>query len=335
MSFAAKPRLLVLLHKIWTMIGVILLLLVMLELGLGLGFLANDLFSGAETTSDNVRSDGVDARSRADAYAEAAWVQDYFREFKTSYVTDWHSYVYWRRRPFASEFINVNEQGIRRTWQSPAVAGSVTSGEPTMVARPAAADGAAAPATRITLDAEAALRIFVFGGSTVWGTGARDDYTIPSCLARDLHARGIETAVFNFGESGYVNTQSLLALICELRDGNIPDVAIFYDGINDIFAAYQDGRAGLPQNEGNRRREFQSLSRRRKDEEGGLRHVLLDKLLNGTNLGRLARVTRGRLLGSPAGASGDSGAEGDVGSVAATTKCSRKNNSRCQDGLIV
>ena len=37
-----------------------------------------------------------------------------------------------------------------------------------------------------------------------------------------------------------------------------PDVVVFYDGINDVMATVQNGRAGLPQNEANREEDFRS-----------------------------------------------------------------------------
>jgi hypothetical protein len=61
------------------------------------------------------------------------------------------------------------------------------------------------------------------------------------------------------GESGYVNTQSLLSLELELRRWNVPEHVIIYDCINDIFSAYQNNEAGLPQNEQNRVMEFNLL----------------------------------------------------------------------------
>ncbi|MBN1993485.1 MAG: hypothetical protein JW953_12360 [Anaerolineae bacterium] len=49
--------------------------------------------------------------------------------------------------------------------------------------------------------------------------------------------------MINFGEAGYVSTQSLIQLQLQLQSGNVPDLVIFYDGINDVFNAY---RSGLP-----------------------------------------------------------------------------------------
>jgi lysophospholipase L1-like esterase len=99
------------------------------------------------------------------------------------------------------------------------------------------------------------------GGSTMWGTGARDDETIPSIVAQVLtqeHQLGVE--VTNFGASAYVSTQEVIALLRELQRQNKPDLVVFYDGVNDAFGAYQHrGVAGLPNNESNREREFNLL----------------------------------------------------------------------------
>ena len=52
----------------------------------------------------------------------------------------------------------------------------------------------------------------------------------------------------------------------ELKGGNVPDLVIFYDGVNDTFAALQRGVSGLPQNEQNRACEFNLLSESRRFE---------------------------------------------------------------------
>ena len=59
----------------------------------------------------------------------------------------------------------------------------------------------------------------------MWGTGARDSNTIPAALARLIASNPgrLRMRVVNMGESGYVNTQSLLALELELRGGNVPE----------------------------------------------------------------------------------------------------------------
>ena len=98
--------------------------------------------------------------------------------------------------------------------------------------------------------------IWLFGGSVAWGWTARDEHTIASELARELAAAGHAVEVVNYGQVGYVSTQEVLTLEGELRRGGRPDVAIFLNGYNDLMAALQEGVAGLPQNESNRRAEF-------------------------------------------------------------------------------
>ena len=85
--------------------------------------------------------------------------------------------------------------------------------------------------------------------------------TIPAILARELANKGITAEVTNFGESGYVNTQEFIGLALELQKEKIPDLVIFYDGVNDTFSAYQQGVAGVPQNEFNRVTEFSLIAR--------------------------------------------------------------------------
>jgi hypothetical protein len=165
----------------------------------------------------------------AEVYPNADWLDDYRQEFRTTRV-EWHSYVYWRRQPCQGRWINVDQQGIRRTWNAP------DDGKP----RP---------------------RIFLFGGSTMWGSGGRDDYTIPSCLARRLAELGVEAEVTNFGETGYVSKQELIALLGELAQGNVPGLVVFYDGTNDVYSAFQTGQGGLPMNEANRREQFRAPGR--------------------------------------------------------------------------
>ena len=170
----------------------------------------------------------IDPRVRADTYSDSAFARTYYEEYERSNVVRWRPYVYWRRKPYHSEYINVDTTGLRLT---PALTPS-----PSASTRP--------------------LTIFMFGGSTLWGTGARDAFTIPAMVASDLRRSGLSVEVSNFGQSGYVSTQSLIALLLELRAGRRPDVVVFYDGINDTFSAFAQQRPGLPQNEKNRSADF-------------------------------------------------------------------------------
>lgn len=166
-----------------------------------------------------------DYRIEADAFETKAFAKSYFEEFDKANTVRWESYVYWRRNAFSGDFINIKDNGIRKT------------------ANPASED-------------TAALQLFMFGGSTLWGTGAADAGTIPSFVSKKFYDKGISVEVHNFGETGYASTQNLVMLIRLLQAGKRPDVVIFYDGVNDIYNALQRGIAADPSNEFNRIAEF-------------------------------------------------------------------------------
>ncbi len=209
------------LGSIWLIIGVTLLLLILIEIF----FKAYYIFDTNE-----------DSRLQADCYEKVEWANEYYSEFNKCNVEEWEPYVYWRRKPFSGEFINVDANQRRKT---------VYEKSNQIKAKPL-------------------LRIFMFGGSTLWGTGVRDEFTIPSLVGKNLIETGYNVEVINFGESGYVNTQEVFELSLQLQQDNIPSLVVFYDGVNDVFSAYQQGKAGIPQNEFNREQEFNSLTSKKK-----------------------------------------------------------------------
>jgi lysophospholipase L1-like esterase len=88
-------------------------------------------------------------------------------------------------------------------------------------------------------------KLWVFGGSTVYGTGVPDWGTLPSYLSRDLNAAGRDCVmVWNLGVEGYVSNQELLLLLERLKTGQRPDIVVFYDGVNDASDA--GPRPGAP-----------------------------------------------------------------------------------------
>lgn len=213
-------------RELWLMLGITLLILVGLEL------LARGIFYVRDVAA-NGSLDFIDESLRADVYRGQSWAIGYWREEARTVQTtrsEWHPYVYFRRSPFKGNYINVDQNGIRATWNK------TPAPSPTQI------------------------NITVLGGSALWGTGARDEFTIPSALSKKLAAKNIDVFVTNLGEGGYVSTQEVLTLILELRNGNIPDVVVFYDGANDAFSAFQQGVAGIPQNEYNRAAEFNQVN---------------------------------------------------------------------------
>lgn len=205
-------------RSVWINVGVILLVLAILEGGFQALFLIRDRGRPASTVV------GVDRMEAANP--GQPWVREYVKELEAALNEQWRSYVYWRLRPYHGRYINIDDQGIRKTWNA-----------------------SAAPVPN-------QVRVFMFGGSTLWGYGARDEFTIPSLVARKLSSLPQTPWIVNFGEAGYVSTQEVITLMLELRKGNVPDLVVFYDGVNDAWAAFQTNTAGLPQNEINRVAEF-------------------------------------------------------------------------------
>jgi lysophospholipase L1-like esterase len=147
-------------------------------------------------------------------YRQADWVDTHFAEW-AGLGTEYHSFVGWRRSPFAGQTIVIEAPYGERRTPLPA--------------------GAAEPS------------VYFFGGSAMWGTGARDQDTIPA-----LYAQATGRIARNFGESGYIAHQGLEMLLWLLATGQRPDVVVFYDGVNDVaqkcvaghnlFSHAQEGR---------------------------------------------------------------------------------------------
>ena len=96
----------------------------------------------------------------------------------------WEPYTYYTRKPFSGSYLNIDAHGWRRTWNLPAT-------QP--------------------------VEIYMFGGSTTFGIGARDDYTIPSILSKMLaQVFPGQIQVTNYGRPGFVSTQEMILLLREL-----------------------------------------------------------------------------------------------------------------------
>ncbi len=161
-------------------------------------------------------------------YENATWFKEYAKEWKKVYsIFRWEPYIYWKPDSFQGKYININEYGLRSTYN-----------------------------LKKTGEQQSPVRIYMFGGSTMWGAGARDHHTIASLLSSLLADSGVDARISNFAQLGYVNFQEVISLLCELKNDNLPTVVIFYDGFNDVFSAFTNGVAGIPLKELNRRVEF-------------------------------------------------------------------------------
>lgn len=156
-------------------------------------------------------------KEKVSYYSSQDWAKRYWHEFRLSDKQRYYPYVGWRRAPFKGTTIAVDGHGVR-----------VTPG----------------------VDCRAtAFKVFAFGASEMWGTGAPDWETIPAHLQKGLtQLRQGPVCVMNFAESAYVSMQDVIMLLMQLRSGNVPDVVLFYNIGSDVYAAYQSGRAGGLQN---------------------------------------------------------------------------------------
>jgi hypothetical protein len=79
------------------------------------------------------------------------------------------------------------------------------------------------------------LTIWWFGGSAAWGWQHRDDFTIPSQLAKRADAEGMAIEVRNFAMPAWVLRQetTLLQALLESSEER-PDLVVFYDGGNEL-----------------------------------------------------------------------------------------------------
>ena len=216
-----------LINYFFKIIGVVIMILFLLE------FFSFLIISAYEFYNYNIVNKGTpDNRIRLDVYENESWATQYFIEEKESNKAEYYPYLEHRKIPnYKGEYINLDENAIRKTfYQCPD-------------------------------NNSKSIKVFVFGGSTVWGVGARDSGTIPSFLSKYLCENGFKVKITNFGESGYTSTHDIIKLQLELRKENIPDIAIFYDGVNDVYSSYQNHAAGLPHNLKNRIDDFNSRNK--------------------------------------------------------------------------
>jgi len=147
----------------------------------------------------------IDPRLKMSPYDNKQWAPKYFQE-SHDLQYEYREVIGWAKLPYKGEYINIDENGFRVSWD--------------------------------TLSELTRGKLLVFGGSTIYGEGSRDQYTIPSELAKLLNRRGFSCAVENCGQSGYVFLQEVLLLEMQLRGGSRPKYVIFYDGVNDTHFAY-------------------------------------------------------------------------------------------------
>jgi lysophospholipase L1-like esterase len=156
----------------------------------------------------------LDPRAESPAYENYRDRSALWEEQNKMQKVHFEPYYHWKQPAYAGKYINIDHKSVRNTVREP--------------------------------DVIVGKKIFMFGGSTLWGHGSPDESTIPSIVQSLL---GDEVDVYNYGEDGFVSTQELNYLLHQLALGNVPDVVIFYDGVNDGYAgAYSPAIPRDPQN---------------------------------------------------------------------------------------
>ena len=142
-----------------------------------------------------------DPRVDLPAMAAYPWRERYFEDIQRASGGYW-PFTEYRPADFRSPYLNITGW-LRRTY------------------RPAG-DQADMP------------KVWMFGGSTTWGEGQRDEHTIPSEVARLADRDGLPIVMDNYGERGWTHFQEMILYEQELGLHEAPDFSVFYDGANEI-----------------------------------------------------------------------------------------------------
>ncbi len=160
--------------------------------------------SGSPTASRNSSGTPSFPELRLAALRGQPHAAETFRDLDRAWSkVRYRPFVGWYVPDYASRYVNVRA-GERRSYEPPA--------------------GAAKP-----------LDIVFLGGSTMFGFGLRDEFTVSSAFAKYAQQAGIPVEVHNYGVPGFTNYQEALLLDQLLAQGQRPDLIVFYDGINDVL----------------------------------------------------------------------------------------------------
>ncbi|MFT5165020.1 MAG: hypothetical protein ACI8P3_000244 [Saprospiraceae bacterium] len=152
---------------------------------------------------NDVNINDIDKRAFLSNYDSLDWAIPYYLEENREKSAAYKSYVGFRLKPYQGVHITIDTNGFRYTPQ--------------------------------LMNDNDSLPIAVFlGGSTMYGSGCPDNYTIPFYFARNQ--KGFK--VFNFGQPTYTAYQSFIALQLEITKGFEPNLVISYDGVNNSPALH-------------------------------------------------------------------------------------------------
>jgi len=142
-----------------------------------------------------------DPRNDVPAMAAYPWREQYFIDLQRTPGTYW-PFTESRPLSFASRYVNIDDW-TRRSYE--------------------ASDTARPTPT-----------VWFFGGSTTFGEGQRDAYTIPSWVARLAEEAGTPISVRNYGQRGWSHFQEMILYEQQLASNEPPAMSVFYDGANEL-----------------------------------------------------------------------------------------------------
>ena len=176
---------------IFKIISINFLVLISLIIGPSFGYW---VFKQFKQNIQNPNNKILNSRANYPTYKDKSYSKKLFLEL-SQLTTQYVPFLGWKRDPVNFRFTNISGQYNNR----------ISSGQ------------------------ELNKSTWFFGGSTMWGIGTSDEYTIPSQYNKFTNKK-----VFNFGETGWNSRQSLNQLMNAIGDGYIPKEIIFLDGINDV-----------------------------------------------------------------------------------------------------
>ncbi len=87
--------------------------------------------------------------------------------------------------------------------------------------------------------------IYFYGGSTMVGLSGTTEEDkkghedkIPSLVSEKLCEKGYSVKVKNRAVVSYINSQSMIRMILDVKDEDGPDIVVFYDGMNEFGSTY-------------------------------------------------------------------------------------------------
>jgi len=194
-------------------------------------------------------------RENVEYYASHPWIAPMWREWEEAGRLDqYEPYLIFKPSPYQGRYVNVGDDGRRVT------------------------PGSTCP--------DSAFRVYLFGGSAVFGLWQPDSLTIASLLQQALRDRNIPACVENYGANAYVSTQELISLQRALQGQPPPALVLWHDGWNDASIMHETGMPGAHTN-------LSVVTQRFKQRHEGLRHAAVT-FVRSTNSYRFARWWKGR-----------------------------------------